>query len=54
MGEENISLAIEHKVTAGLMDVLFAVIFPLHPLTEKSPISRQGRRRKNLKPRESF
>jgi hypothetical protein len=39
MGEENISLAIEHKVAAGLMDVLLAVILPLHSFTEKFHIA---------------
>jgi hypothetical protein len=54
MGEENISLVIEQKVAAGLMDVLLTVIFPLHSFTEKFPIAQKGRRRKDLKPGEAF
>ena len=54
MREEYISVAIQQKIAAGLIDIVFAVIFPFHTRAQQFPIGPQCRRREYVKPRKPF
>ena len=54
MAEENISVSIDQKIAAGLIDIVAGVRHALNALAKELKIAHQGRRRKNLKSRKAF
>ena len=52
--EEYISVPIQEKIAAGLIDIVLAVVFPFHTLAQQFPVQPQCRRREYVKPRKPF
>jgi len=54
VGEQDISIAIDQKVAAGLVDIVALVMLRLHTAAQQFPIQLQRRGREDLKPRQPF
>lgn len=54
MGKQDISLAVEQKITTGLIDIFSSIVFPGTPRAQQLQIQLQCRRRENAEPGEAF
>ena len=50
MGKKNVSLAVEQKITAGLVNIIAGICVQLHPFAPQGPVELQCRRGKHPKP----